>query len=299
MNKSAFHLLVLSSLIALFGLSLDAHASASSGEVNRTDGNGLRQGFWIIKGYMVDEPGYSANVTVEEGHYINGTKEGHWKRYYPSGQLRNEITYRNGTPYGPYTIYYPNGQIEERGNWHRNKNVGEFERFYEDGQKQQEFYFSDSGKRNGTQTYYHDNGQIALVVDVINGKEDGEMHRFNPDGKLKETKVLSGGELEPGSIRKYRNAPHQRSTVATENASLTVDAVAEEAQPNDAYRFEPNGHNILYNKAQQITQAGEFKNGRLHNGRWYRYNPNGLLVKIEIYQEGRYLGTGVIDDSDK
>jgi antitoxin component YwqK of YwqJK toxin-antitoxin module len=280
------------------------------GELNRIDANGQRQGYWIIKGYMIEASAYSANATVEEGHYINGNKEGLWKRYYPSGQVRNEITYRGDLPHGPYIIYYPNGQIEEQSNWQRNKNVGEFKRFYADGTPQQEFYFADNGKRNGEQRYYHDNGQLALVVSVVNGKEEGEMRRYTPEGKLKEVKVLRGGVVEPGSEKKYKapapkieNAQPKVETApkpeapAEEPEALPI-LMDDEVQPNTAHRFEPNGFNTLYNKSQQVTQTGTFRNGRLWNGKWYRYNQNGMLVKVEIYQEGRYIGAGVMDEKD-
>ena len=33
---------------------------------------------------------------------------------------------------------------------------------------------------------------------------------------------------------------------------------------------------------------GEFKNGKLYNGKLYIYDENGLLEKIEIYKKGKY-----------
>jgi antitoxin component YwqK of YwqJK toxin-antitoxin module len=302
MNMPNQTLIRFSALLFVLSLSFQVFADGL-GELNRVDANGLRQGYWIIKGYMLKNAGYSANATVEEGHYLNGNKEGLWKRFYPDGKLRNEITFRNGSPYGPYTVYYPNGLVEERGSWHRNKNVGEFARFYDDGKPQQAFFFADNGKRNGVQKYYHDNGQLALEVEIINGKEEGIMRRYYPDGRLKETKEMNDGILESGSVRKYGpGTAKPKATEKTENA-MPVDQAPSltptEAEPNEAFRFEPNGHNILYNKARQITQAGEFKNGRLYNGKWYRYNADGLLIKIEIYQNGRYLGSGVITENNK
>jgi antitoxin component YwqK of YwqJK toxin-antitoxin module len=288
-------LLLFAFVFQVFGLT----AGWDSGELNRVDTQGMRQGYWIIKGYMTTEQGYGANATVEEGHYVNNSKEGVWKRYYASGVMRSEITYRNNAPYGPYSIYYTDGQLEEKSTWHRNKNVGEFLRFHENGQPQQVFYFADNGKRNGEQRYFHENGQLSLVVNVVNGKEEGEMRRYDENGRLKETKTLSGGQLEPGSVRTYKGSAKPAST-APKPAKEEVIARAPEPteQPNEAYLFEPNGHNILYNKGQQLTQVGDFKNGRLWDGKWYRYNGNGILIRIEIYQNGRYIGTGVIEENN-
>lgn len=266
-------------------------------ELNQVDDNGLRQGYWIIKGYMADDAEFGPNDTVEEGQYVDNLKEGVWKRYFSNGNLRSEITYSKNRPYGPYSIYYENGQLEEASTWHRNKNVGSFKRFYSNGQPQQEFYFADNGKRNGQQKYYYENGQLALDVHIQNGKEEGEFKRYFENGDLKEARKFEGGVTLDGTIKNYSKTgkaapkaePIEKTVIETETA---VDA------PNKAQKFSPNGHNILYDTNQQITQVGDFKNGRLWNGKWYRYSVEGILVRIEIYRDGKYIGTGVIDEND-
>lgn len=288
-------------ILPVFFLLLSGLLHADTREINQVDENGLRQGYWIIKGYMVNDDAFGPNATVEEGNYVNNRKEGLWKKYYPTGILRSEITYKNNRPSGAYAIYYSNGQIEEKSNWVRNKNIGEFKRFYPNGEPQQEFFFADNGKRNGVQKYYYENGQLALEVNIRNGKEEGEMRRYYENGKLSETKVMSGGELNQGSTRTYRgNAPKEPkvSTKPVVNNKEVPPAAKSEAKPNDAFTFEPDGHNILYNASQQITQVGDFRNGRLWDGKWYRYNKDGILVRIEIYKDGKYIGTGVIEEDD-
>ena len=261
------------------------------GEKNATDEQGNRQGYWIVKGYMVNDINFGPNTTVEEGNYIDNKKEGLWKRFYPSGKLRSEITYNNNRPFGPYVIYYENERIEEKGIWHRNKNIGDFNRFYENGQAQQSFFFADNGKRNGVQKYFHDNGQLELEVNIINGKEDGIMRRYNLDGSLREETSLKDGILEAGSIKTYSTKTVKPEVVAEFEPG---ELEAEIDEPNEAHSFKPNGYNILYNKGQQVTQVGEFRNGRLWNGKWHRYNSNGILIRIEVYKTGKYIGTGVI-----
>lgn len=269
----------------------------SGQELNQVDDNGLRQGYWIIKGYMADDAEFGPNDTVEEGQYVDNLKEGVWKRYYSNGNLRSEITYSKNRPFGQYSIFYENGQLEESSTWHRNKNVGSFKRFYSNGQPQQEFYFADNGKRNGQQKYFYENGQIALDVNIQNGKEEGEYKRYFENGDLKEARKFEGGVTLDGTIKNYAKTgkaapkaePIEKEVIETEAA---VDA------PNEAQKFSPNGHNILYDTNQQITQVGDFKNGRLWNGKWYRYSVEGILVRIEIYRDGKYIGTGVIDEND-
>ncbi|MBL4651402.1 MAG: hypothetical protein JKY53_00855 [Flavobacteriales bacterium] len=52
----------------------------------------------------------------------------------------------------------------------------------------------------------------------------------------------------------------------------------------------------MYNKNRQISQKGEFRGGRLVDGKWYRYDENGLLNSIEIYKNGKYIGDAQIED---
>lgn len=265
---------------------------------NHVDENGQKQGYWMIKGYMVPDGGFQPDATVEEGLYRDNKKEGVWKKFYPSGVLRSEITYDANKPFGPYAIYYENAQLEEKGTWQRNKNVGNFERYYENGELQQRFFFADSGKRNGTQYYYHDNGQVELEVEIINGKEQGVMKRYFPDGRLKEEKTLNDGVLKEGSIKTYdRQATRPQARETPKADKEEPKDKAEENKPaktNEAISFRPNGFNTMYNTDMQVTQVGEFKNGRLWNGKWNRYNQDGLLIRIEVYKNGKYIGTGVI-----
>lgn len=32
------------------------------------------------------------------------------------------------------------------------------------------------------------------------------------------------------------------------------------------------------------------------DGKWFKYDENGILIRIEIYKDGRYIGDGVIDE---
>lgn len=285
--------------LLLLVLALGFSALANSGkEINLVDDKGLKQGYWVIKGYMTDIPNYDANSTVEEGEYINNKKEGTWKTYWPSGKLKSTITYKGNRPNGSYQVYYRNGQLEEEGIWKLNKNIGEFRRFHENGQPQQEFLFSDSGKRNGIQKYYHENGQLELEVNIINGKESGVMKRYYDDGRIKQEMRLENGTMVEGTIKNFNNyKPNdQKIEEIFEITEDKPDSEITEDEPNQAFEFKPNGYNVLYNAGQQVTQIGEFKNGRLWNGKWHRYNVSGILIRIEIYKGGKYIGTGVVEE---
>jgi antitoxin component YwqK of YwqJK toxin-antitoxin module len=277
------------------------YAQAYSGEVNHVDESGKRQGYWIITGYMTKDAAYSPEAKVEEGEYRNSQKEGLWKRYWPNGKLKSEITYEGGHPQGWYRTYYDTGVCEEEGGWWNNRNAGYLRRWHPNGQAQQMFNFDNNGKRQGLQRYFYENGNLELEVSVINGSESGPYRRYYPDGSLAEEKVFENGAVVPGSLKTYKpksefkEAPVEKDPydkkVGTEIAETPTTSV-----PNKAETFKPNGFNTLYNSAGQLSEVGEFKKGKMLHGKVYRYNSSGLLIRIEIYKNGKCIGNGVIDE---
>jgi uncharacterized protein (DUF608 family) len=68
----------------------------------------------------------------------------------------------------------------------------------------------------------------------------------------------------------------------------------------NAVVFRDNGYNTLYDRQLRISQQGEFVQGKLWNGKYYRYDKSsGELMKIEVYTNGRYVGNAVITEEDK
>lgn len=56
-----------------------------------------------------------------------------------------------------------------------------------------------------------------------------------------------------------------------------------------------DGYHKTYNSNKDILMDGEFKNGKLFNGKHYIYDEYGLLEKIEVYKNGKYIGNGVVE----
>ncbi len=277
-----------------------ARSFASDGDINKVDAQGQRQGYWIVKGEMLSDNAYKPSDKVEEGTYKDNRKEGLWKKYWPGGNVRNEINYKSGKPEGEYKLFYANGQLEEHGIWKNNKNTGEFKRYYGNGNPQQHFVFAETGKRNGMQKYFHENGKVALEVGIVNGAESGSSKRYNPDGTLAEEKTFENGVLKQGTIKKHKDIK-KSSTVKADpyDKKIGKEIVVTEDKTNKAQIFKPNGFNTLYDKNGNVTQTGEFVEGRMHDGKWYRYNADGLMIRIEIYKGGKYIGTGVLSDEER
>lgn len=264
---------------------------------NVTDSFGRRQGYWKILGAMSIEEGYKDNQIIEEGRYYNNKRQGLWKKYYPTGGLRSEIMYRENHPYGQYKTYYPNGNTEEEGFWKANKNTGQYKRYHENGKPAQNFFFNDYGKRNGVQEYFYPNGTLQLSVEIENGVAHGAYKSYYPDGKLKLEKRITNGEVEKGSVKEYPPAQEFKDLAAMPKLPKTERTPALTDRPN-LEEFKETGFNTLYNRNKQISQVGEFIQGRLYDGKWYKYDKNGLLRRVEVYKKGRFIGYGIIEDSN-
>ena len=264
--------------------------------INQVDAQGRRTGPWQLIAPQEGRSGYADGQLIEEGSYLNGKRSGPWKRYWPNGKLMSEITYHLGRPKGPYKTYFPSGKAEEQGNWDLDRNTGAFKRWHPNGELAQEFVFDQYGTRDGQQLYYHENGQLAVSVNIEQGKEDGTLKRYYANGDLQQVAEFDGGVINAANSR-YIKPVHRESAVAPEPVGKAAPAVAAEERPN-AVIFRENGYNTLYDKQLRLSQVGMFKNGRLYDGKRYRCDANGKLVRIEVYQDGRYAGDAVITDED-
>lgn len=263
-------------------------------EVNKTTPEGKKTGYWVILGKTNKSLGFADEAVMEEGEYDNNKKTGIWKTYYPNGKVKSEIEYKNNRPNGVFKTYYDNGQVEEEGNWKGTYYTGNFKRFYANGQLAQEKNFNTAGKTEGPQKYVYENGVVELEYNTKNGVEEGKMVRRYPNGDIKEEKDFAGGAVKPGTDKQYEMVNPEKKVDLTpglkdKNATATTD------KPNEATKLVKDGYNKLYNSNKQISEDGEFKGGKLLNGKKYIYDKNGLLDKIEIYKNGKYAGDAQVD----
>lgn len=257
--------------------------------INVIDENNLKQGFWRIFGKMKKLPGYEPEQVVEEGNYESSRKQGLWKNFFPNGKIKSEIAYVNSRPNGTYKTYFENGQIEEEGSWENNRNTGGFKRFHENGQTAQQFVFNETGKRDGKQVYFYENGQVMIEADVAAGKEKF-VKEFYEDGSIKAEKSFIDGELDAANTKVYE----PKNPIKNNDKELAESPVKiVKADKNDVVNsgnFNGNGQHTMYNKDKQLSKVGYFENYRLMDGLLYKYDSDGMLILIEKYKSGRYIG---------
>jgi antitoxin component YwqK of YwqJK toxin-antitoxin module len=280
----------------LLFLSVTRVAALAQDTLNVVDEMGRKQGYWKVLAPKAEKPEYEDGQLIEEGRYSNSKRVGAWKRYWPNGNVMSEITYQMGRPKGEYKTYYPTGKVEELGTWDLDRNTGKFQRYHPNGKLAQDFIFNPYGMRDGEQKYYHENGQLAVAVNVEEGKEDGALRRYDEKGQLTQNAQFNDGVIDAANSKWIKPVPKAEE--------VKVDAKAEPApapaptERTNAVVFRENGYNTLYDKQLRLSQQGEFKNGRLWDGKRYEYDRNGILERIKIYKQGRYLGDAVITEED-
>ncbi|HEY4798541.1 MAG TPA: toxin-antitoxin system YwqK family antitoxin [Bacteroidia bacterium] len=277
--------------------------STNSDTLNQTDpSTGMKQGYWIVYNSIKKLPSYPADAKVEEGKFADNKKIGIWKMYYPSGVIKSEITYTDNRPKGYAKMYYENGKLQEEGNWENNRWVGDYKSYYDNGQTFYDFKYTNSGKREGTQKYYYDNGQVMMQGDMKDGKETGVWEEHYENGDLRAKKAFNDGTLDAANTEVY--APKQPlpvkkdEPVSKDNTPKIVDKGKENT--NAAQKpFDGNGYAKLFLPGARISKDGDFKNYRLINGKDYIYNSDGILERIGVYKDGKYVGDAPIEEKDK
>lgn len=252
---------------------------------NQKDANGWKQGYWIFYGKDMPEKGYPAEGKVEEGNFKDDKKTGEWIMYHKDGATpRTKGVFENGRPKGPYTKFYDNGVVMEEGTFSNGKQSGTFVRYYENGVKAQEKTFNAEGKEEGTVTLYHENGQPEFVFNKSNGVTTGDAVRYNPDGSVKEEIVYGADGKVVSSVQKEPAVEVVKTGSGGPSGSSGVT--------KDGKKFQSDGYNKLYNKADELWMDGQFKSGKLWDGKLYKYDSDGILLKIEIWKNGAYHSDG-------
>lgn len=111
----------------------------SEEEVNYTDAGGLKQGLWrtqylngakeetCYKDDVRNGPWrtfYGTGELREEGAFVDGKQEGCFKFWYNNGELASENNYKNGELHGSTRCMYKNGKMNEYGEYRNNKRIG-------------------------------------------------------------------------------------------------------------------------------------------------------------------------------
>lgn len=260
------------------------------GNLNIKDEQGRKQGKWIFYGKDRPAAGYPAEGKIEEGTYRDDRKEGLWVKYHNDGVTKKLAgEYRNNRPSGKYTKYYPDGTVRESGTFSKNKHYDSLKRFHENGVLEYEASYNDAGREQGTVKYYYANGQEEFVYESQNGTPTGKATRYYENGDIKEI-IYYGAN---GEVTRSEQRDMVNPAVTPVNPGQSRQTAPKVVTPRTkGVRFQPNGYNKVYNDNDEIWQDGEFRNGRLWDGKVYEYDGDGILLKVKVFKKGLYHSDG-------
>jgi hypothetical protein len=107
---------------------------------------------------------------MNNGRVENGKKEGEWRSFYSSGQLKEKGFYKNGSLIGEWVTYHENGQVEHKGSYKNGNRDGEWVSYHENGQVQARYLIKD-GREEGLVQFWDEDGILDFEVCVSNGEE--------------------------------------------------------------------------------------------------------------------------------
>lgn len=260
--------------------------SQTADTLNRRDELGRKQGHWIYYGKDRPESGVLPEGKVEEGNYVDDRKEGIWIKYNTDGvtpKFKGE--YENNRPKSPH---YGSGSSREKGNFVKNQYHDSLKRFHENGKLEYEAWYNEVGKEHGTVNYYYPNGQLEFTYNSNNGTPMGKAYRYYQNGDLKE--ILE--YREDGSV-KNNEFFEQKNPLPDQSMKGDLLPPHPGKMPNTlGMKWNPNGNNKVYNADHEIWQDGQFKEGMLWNGKVYVYDNDGILLKVQLFQNGKYHSDG-------
>lgn len=282
--------------ILFFVLTTIAASSASwatgdqGGDVNKVDDQGRKQGKWIFLGKDRPEAGFPADGKIEEGSYVDDRKEGVWIKYHNDGvtpKIKGE--YVNNRPSGQFTKLYPDGTVREVGTFSRGKYSDSLRRFHENGVVEYEAKYNESGKEQGRVRYFYPNGQEEFVYESQDGIPTGKATRYYENGDIKEIIYYAAD----GSVEKSEPREMVNKAVSVVDPGVSKISAPKVVNPRTkGAKFESNGYNKVYNENDEIWQDGDFRNGRLWDGKVYEYDADGILLKVKVFKKGVYHSDG-------
>ena len=260
------------------------------GDINQRSEDGKKKGLWVFLGKDRPTSGYPAEGKIEEGPYKDDRKEGTWVKYHMDGvtpKLKGE--YKNNRPSGAYTKFYGDGTVRETGNFSRNKYSGTLKRYHENGELEYEANYNATGKEEGTVKYYYPNGQVEFEYNSADGIPTGKATRYYENGDIKEKIVYAAD----GSVENSEPIEMVNPSIEVEDPGASREQAPKIISPKTkGAPFKPNAYNKVYNDNDDLWQDGDFRNGRLWNGKVYEYDSDGILLKVKVFKNGVYHSDG-------
>lgn len=138
---------------------------------------GLEEGvhrFFTKEGNVESSKIYRGGKVIGEGIIDpEGRRQGKWKEFYDTGELRSEGIYKENRREGEWVFYYRDGKEEQRGAYRKGLPDGDWRWLHNNGKLWREEVFYE-GREDGISVEYNDTGAVVSKGQYIDGERDGQ-----------------------------------------------------------------------------------------------------------------------------
>lgn len=208
------------------------------------------------------------NDLIYNRQYINrkdkkGLKQGPWKEFYPSEQIKNEGDYFNNQKDGYWKSYDDKGLLISTVKYNEGKLI----------ENAEEVDFLDIRKT------FHPNGQVATICNYNGqGNREGICREYDTTGAVTGATVYRNGKLLGKGMA-------DKDGIKTGHWIEYYDDGVLRAE-GDYKKGEKFGEWIFYYREGNVEQKGSFTKDELYDGKWSWYHKNGNLWREEVYYYG-------------
>jgi antitoxin component YwqK of YwqJK toxin-antitoxin module len=248
------------------------------------------------------------------GEYVNNRPNGDYTKFYISGRIMEVGNFKGGKLKKVYLRYHESGCLAaEKFYNEEGKEDGCITYYFDDCDSSVslkgsiEFEFEkENGVVEGTRRSRHE-GWVSICgikyvpnYDSINSENlfrdrMGWSHTYNDCEEIGFDGIMRDGKPWRGTRYIYNeNCELEYSEIWNEGQAERRVSPPSTAMgiPHDGRKVNSNGYNKLYNKNSELVLEGDFKKNLLYNGKYYKYDSDGILLKLEIWKNGKYHSDG-------
>ncbi len=244
---------------------------------------------------------YEDGSIKKTGTYLEGLAEGTHKEYSPEGKITNAKIFKEdsligeglideaGNRQGPWKEFHPSRQLKAKGDYANGLRIGDWLFFFPNGKLEQKGRYDKKGRPQGLWQWYYPNENLLREENYLNGQREGTLTEWNDSGK-----VITKGDyiesLKEGKwfyqIQDYR----EEGVYKTDNKDGPWESYYVE---NGHLRFAgkfieglPDGKHSFYYYDGRLSEEGKYIMGN-KDGKWQYFNPDGTLLLTISFKNGR------------
>jgi antitoxin component YwqK of YwqJK toxin-antitoxin module len=138
-----------------------------------------------------------AQPKAENKTDAQGLKQGYWEKVDPkTNKIIYKGTFKDGKPQGTFTYYYENADsVRSKSEFRQDGKVAYVTMFYATGKKEAKGKYVNEQK-DSTWNFYDQRGGLLSTENYSNGKKDGVSKVYFENGKVSEEKNYKNGVLD-------------------------------------------------------------------------------------------------------